>query len=472
MDEDLMSDFLVESGELLETLDADMVQLEQNPEPDVINRVFRGIHTIKGTSGFFELTRLQKIAHIAENVLDQMRNEALEVKGEYLTPVFASIDTIREILEALEEDRKEPEGDDSKLLGELEKVLENAKNKDGSEPITAKNAPKPESNEKSKEEGKEEAETKSEEKPNAKPKPKKSANKASATEQSLRVNVTILERIMNTVSELVLTRNQLLQLVKNANQTEFASPVQQLARVTSSLQELVMRTRMQPIGSAWSKVPRLVRDLQYTTGKKIQVVMNGEETELDRTVHQAIQDPITHMIRNSADHGIEDPETRKENGKSEAGTIKMNAYHEGGFVVIEISDDGKGIPVDVIRNKTIEKGLLSKEEAEALPNNKVLEYIFHAGFSTAQKVTSVSGRGVGMDVVKSNIQKIGGTVQLDSEEGKGTVFKIKIPLTLAIVSAFLFVSGGEYYAIAQTSVLELVRINDENRKNIETVNGA
>lgn len=294
----------------------------------------------------------------------------------------------------------------------------------------------------------------------------------SIANQSIRVSVEVLDNLMNMVSELVLTRNQLMQISRRAggSDNDFEIPLQRLSQCTTELQEGVMKTRMQPIGNAWSKLPRIIRDLQMELGKKIDLQMIGAETELDRQVLELIKDPLTHMIRNSADHGVETIEDRIAAGKKETGTIRLNAFHEGGQIIIEISDDGAGLPVEKLKAKALANELATEEELEAMSDQQIQRFIFHAGFSTAQKVTSVSGRGVGMDVVRTNIEKIGGTVELKSTEGKGTTFSIKIPLTLAIVSALIVESGSERYAIPQISVLELVRASDDSTHSIEHIN--
>ena len=293
---------------------------------------------------------------------------------------------------------------------------------------------------------------------------------SSVAAQSIRVNVNLLENLMTMVSELVLTRNQLLQLLRNQDESEFVTPLQRLNHVTSELQEGVMKTRMQPISNAWAKLPRLVRDLGIELNKKIDLVMLGAETELDRQVLELIKDPLTHMVRNSADHGLEGPEARAAAGKSETGTITLNAYHEGGHIIIEIKDDGAGLAIEALRNKVLANGLVSEAELESMTDQQIQQFIFKPGFSLAKKVTAVSGRGVGMDVVRTNIEKIGGNVEMQSTQGKGTTFTIKIPLTLAIVSALIIECGGERFAIPQISVLELVRASARSENVVETIN--
>jgi two-component system chemotaxis sensor kinase CheA len=295
------------------------------------------------------------------------------------------------------------------------------------------------------------------------------AKDSAIANQSIRVNVELLENLMTMVSELVLTRNQVLQILRKQKDSEFAGPLQRLNHVTSELQEGVMKTRMQPIGNAWSKLPRLVRDLSHELKKKIELVMIGQDTELDRQVLEMIKDPLTHMVRNSADHGLEGPEDRRRAGKPETGKITLNAYHEGGHIIIEITDDGRGLAIDKIKAKILQNGLASESELEQMSEQQIQQYVFKAGFSTAAKVTSVSGRGVGMDVVKTNIEKIGGTVEMRSVASKGTTFVIKIPLTLAIVSALIVECASERFAIPQISVVELVRATTNGELKVERI---
>jgi two-component system chemotaxis sensor kinase CheA len=298
------------------------------------------------------------------------------------------------------------------------------------------------------------------------------SGKVSVSHQTLRVSVDILDSLMNMVGELVLSRNQLLQLIQTDAESVFTNPIQHLNRVTSDVQEAVMKTRMQPIGNAWAKLPRLVRDLSQSQNKKIDLVMHGAETELDRQLLEIIQDPLTHIVRNSGDHGIEGPEARVRAGKPESGTINLNAYQESGHIILEIADDGAGIDVDKVRQKAVQQGLVKGEAAKDLPDAQVLQFLFAPGFSMAEKVTAVSGRGVGMDVVKNNIEKIGGTVDIRNKQGQGTTLRIKIPLTLAIIPALMVESGGDLYAIPQVNLLELVRLEGEQaRKGIERVHG-
>jgi len=512
--DDLLSEFLTETNESLAELDVELVQLEQNPnDKDLLGNIFRLMHTIKGTCGFLGLPRLESVAHAGENVLGKLRDGELEVTPEAVTLILECLDNIRALLEQLEATEAEPEGDDSDLIARLNAFAEGA----GAAPAETAEAPTVEApavsgeasldeleaaflaakgpEELAAEQAAQEAEAAAaaaeaeQVTPAAEPAPKaakadapKSAAQAegavadakkegSVANQSLRVNVDVLENLMTMVSELVLTRNQLLQILRGQNESEFAAPLQRLNHVVSELQEGVMATRMQPIGNAWAKLPRIVRDLAHELDKKIDLEMKGAETELDRQVLELIKDPLTHMVRNSADHGLEIPADRTKAGKPETGTITLNAFHEGGHIIIEIADDGKGLAADKIKRKCLDNGLASEAELEAMSEQQIQQFIFKAGFSTAAAVTSVSGRGVGMDVVRTNIEKIGGTIELTSVEGRGTRFVIKIPLTLAIVSALIVECASERFAIPQLSVVELVRASAHTEHTIERING-
>jgi len=294
-----------------------------------------------------------------------------------------------------------------------------------------------------------------------------------AAVETIRVKVTLLDQLMNLVGELVLARNQLLQFSNGTQDAGFLAVSQRLNLIASELQEGVMKTRMQPIGNLWSKFPRTVRDLAHSCGKEVRLVMEGQDTELDRTIIEAIKDPLTHLVRNSMDHGVEDPETRKRAGKDATGVLTLRAFHEGGLVNLEISDDGAGLNVDRIRQKAVERGLIPAQQATRMPDREVFNLIFLPGFSTAEKVTNVSGRGVGMDVVKTNVEKIGGSVDIQSIPGRGTAVRVRIPLTLAIIPALIVTCGGERFAIPQVSLSELVRLDAEgNGKGVELVHGA
>jgi len=590
--DDLIVEFITETNESLEVVDAELVKFEANPsERKTLDNIFRLVHTVKGTCGFLGLERLAAVAHAGETLLGRFRDGVLDVTPEAVTLVLQAIDRIKEIITGIEQAGTEPQGSDDDLISELEDmsegrhpaqiaakkapeaeapkpeikdpvvhlavgdidpelgralrpgevsaaeleaaflsadgpewqkdesefddelgrtlrpgevptvVLENAFETapppefmqpvgydpelgralrpgevssadleaafqsapapdwmygDGSPPVeTVSVAPKP----------------KPEEKPAPKPvvKTGESEDPALKTEQSIRVNVDVLESLMTLVSEMVLTRNQLLQISRDRDDADFTAPLARLSALTGELQDSVMKTRMQPIGAAWKKLPRVIRDLSNELGKKIDLIMDGEGTELDRQVLELIRDPLTHMVRNSADHGLEGPEERVARGKNAEGKIKLSAYHEGGFIIIRIADDGRGLNTARIREKLLEKGLISKQEGDTLTEAQIHRYIFAPGFSTASKITNVSGRGVGMDVVRTNIETIGGQIDLLSIEGQGTTFTIKIPLTLAIVSALIVRAGSQRFAVPQSSVLELVRTGQNSEYRIERI---
>jgi len=492
--DDLLREFLTETSESLSLLDQELVRLEQNPnDPKLLGNIFRIVHTIKGTCGFLGLPRLEAVAHAGENVLGKVRDGELVVTPTAVSLILESLDRIKGLLSVLEQTEAEPAGEDGDLIKRLNAFAEGGDAAvpaaapapvAAAQPVAAPVAaaapvedemgftPVPA------------AETGNIQMAEPEPAPvaavAAAAAPATAAEtkdsavaaQSIRVGVDVLENLMTMVSELVLTRNQLLQIMRSQKDTDFVTPLQRLNHVTSELQEGVMKTRMQPIGNAWAKLPRLVRDLSHELNKKIDLQMLGAETELDRQVLELIKDPLTHLVRNCADHGLEIPADRKAAGKSETGRITLNAFHEGGHIVIEISDDGKGLPLDKIRAKAVANKLATEAEMAAMADQQVMQFIFKAGFSTAAQVTSVSGRGVGMDVVRTNIEKIGGTVELKSQLGKGTAFVIKIPLTLAIVSALIVEASGERFAIPQISVLELVRTGPGSESRIEHINEA
>ena len=456
--DDLLTDFLTETNESLAEADLALVRLEQDPgDAATLGLIFRLVHTIKGTCGFLGLARLEKVAHAAENVLGKVRDGALCVTPELITPVLAAIDRIKLIVLGLETTAAEPEGDDSALIAELDAIYEGRAAPPPQEAANAKAARKRKpAQDSAADTSQPESEAPPTPQVEAAP-PDQVAAESSLAGQTIRVGVDVLENLMTLVSELVLTRNQLLQLARTQENAGFTGPLQRLSHLVSDLQEGVMKTRMQPIGIAWNKLPRIVRDLSHELGKRIDLIMHGADTELDRQVLELIKDPLTHMVRNSGDHGLETPAERRAAGKPENGRITLNAFHEGGHIVVEINDDGRGLPVDKIRAKALSKGLTSESELAAMSDDAIQRFIFHPGFSTATTVTAVSGRGVGMDVVKTNIEKIGGTIELKSRPGAGTLFTIKIPLTLAIVAALIVESRGERFAIPQISVVELVR---------------
>jgi two-component system chemotaxis sensor kinase CheA len=529
--DDLLREFLTETAESLDVVDVELVKFEQDPNNDkILGNIFRLVHTIKGTCGFLGLPRLEAIAHAAETLMGKFRDGA-SVTSEAVSLILVSIDRIKTILADLERLQTEPEGEDRDVIAELERMALAADAPPAAAPepkmttgtLVEQTLERPlrpgevslDELERAFREAEVETpahtrgilvdqtlerplrpgevslddlerafrETSAETPPAAKVEAPKPAAKAkpvgeapaeggeegSVKNQSIRVTVDTLEHLMTMVSELVLTRNQLLEIARRKEESEYKVPLQRLSNVTAELQEGVMKTRMQPIGNAWQKLPRIVRDLAKELGKTIELDMHGADTELDRQVLELIKDPLTHMVRNSADHGLEMPAERVKIGKPETGTIKLSAFHEGGQIVIEIADDGKGLDVARIKKKAIENGVVSEAEAERLTEAQIHKFIFAAGFSTAAKVTNVSGRGVGMDVVKTNIDAIGGTIDLKSTPGKGTTFQIKIPLTLAIVSALIVQAGDDRFAIPQLAVVELVRTSERSEHRIERI---
>ncbi len=531
--DDLLREFLTETSESLDTVDNQLVRFEQDPNnAKILDNIFRLVHTIKGTCGFLGLPRLEALAHAGETLMGKFR-DGMPVTAEAVTLILSSIDRIKEILGGLEATEAEPEGNDQDLIVQLhqlaERDMEAMSEPAAIEPValapvepapppakpnvqgtlafqvlerelrpgevsldelerafreTAPEiAPPPPPAKASAPAPKVSAPPVAEAEPGqrapspkgSKPAAKKTVVEVEAAEgdrvanQSIRVNVDTLEHLMTMVSELVLTRNQLLEISRRNEDTEFKVPLQRLSNVTAELQEGVMKTRMQPIGNAWQKLPRIVRDLSSELHKQIELEMHGADTELDRQVLDLIKDPLTHMVRNSADHGLETPAERAAAGKPEQGTIRLSAYHEGGHIIICIADNGRGLNTERIKAKAVSSGLVSEAELEKMTEAQIHKFIFAPGFSTAATVTSVSGRGVGMDVVRTNIDQIGGTIDIKSVAGEGSSVTIKIPLTLAIVSALIVEAGGDRFAIPQLSVVELVRARANSEHRIERI---
>ncbi|MFM7622130.1 MAG: chemotaxis protein CheA, partial [Alphaproteobacteria bacterium] len=468
MDDGLLQDFLVETTESIEKIDQDLLSLEKDPNnPPLIDSIFRLMHTIKGTCGFLELKRLASLAHAAETLLGKMRDGEKPITQEPISLILEAMDQVKFIIAVLEDDKTEPEGDDNPLIASLDAMSngdigpldleEQTLDPEPEAPLPPEKAdpvsetPTPAS---AKAAAKAPAPEKA--KPESKPEVKKPAaeestddKSGSAVDQTIRIRVDLVESLMNLVGELVLTRNQLLQLMRQEqdNLSVFATPLQHLSHVTSELQDGIVQARMQPVGNAWKKLPRIVRDLSVELGKKMDLVLVGEETELDRQVIEMIRDPLIHMVRNAADHGIETPAERLAAGKSDTGQIHLQACHEGGYIVMTLKDDGRGLNIEAIKKKVLEKCLCSPEKLADMEDEKIQQFIFAPGFSTAATLTSVSGRGVGMDVVCTNIERIGGVIQMASQQGHGSTFTIKIPLTLAIISAMIVGIGGQRMAI-------------------------
>lgn len=525
--DDLISEFLAETAESLDVIDVELVKFEANPsDRAVLDNVFRLLHTIKGTCGFLALTRLEAVAHAGETLLGRFRDGSRAPDAAAVTLVLESLDRIKLILAGIESGGAEPEGDDQDLIERLEALAEGRamaapveaapmpEPEPEPEPVPANTAgaevegdwgfdadlgralrpgevsladleaaflatPGPQELDDAHETDAGPEASADDAWTAARPANAPSAGAAPAAASAgarsaatIRVSVDVLEGLMTTVSELVLARNQMQQLVHNSQDSALKGPLQRLTSVTAELQDGVMKTRMQPVGDAWRKLPRIVRDATQDLGKKIRLIQEGEDTELDRQVLELIRDPLTHMIRNACDHGIERPDVRAAAGKSETGTIRLSAYHEGGAIILKLADDGAGLNAARIREKALEKGLATPEELAGMSEAQILRFIFAPGFSTAAAVTSLSGRGVGMDVVRTNIEQIGGAIDLSSTPGAGTVFTIKIPLTLAIISALIVEADGARFAAPQLSVRELVRVGPDAPVKVETINGA
>ena len=455
-DQDVIREFLIESNENLARLDQDLVELEKRPQdPKLLASVFRVIHTIKGTCGFLGFASLEAVTHLAENILSQSRDGKRELTPELVTLILEAVDVVKTTLVSIEATGNEgPETYD-----DLRKRLQAASTQATTGAPAADSPAAPAETEKG-------------------PAPKAAA----VSDSTIRVDVGLLDKLMNLVGELVLARNQILQFNAHQEDSTLNATSQRLNLITTELQEGVMKTRMQPIGVVWNKLPRVMRDLATSFGKQIHLEMEGADTELDKTIIEAIKDPLTHIVRNCCDHGIERPEVRVRQGKPAQGRLTLRAFHEGGQVNIEIADDGAGIDAQVLKNRAVQKGLIRSEQAERMSDREALALVFLPGFSTAAKVTSVSGRGVGLDVVKTNIEKIGGVVDLVSRAGEGTTLKLKIPLTLAIIPGLVVTLAerrssprgatglGERYVIPQVSLLELIRLEgDAGKRQIERI---
>lgn len=486
-DEEIVREFLVESYENLSRLDQDMVKLEARPgDAALLASVFRTMHTMKGTCGFLGFSGLEKIAHRAESLLAMLRDCRLQLNAPLVSLILETVDATRRVLATIESTGQEDANHFDDLIARLEAAAGNpappaaaALDPLGSSAFSHP-APAPASPDR--------------DSPAAAPEPlpvaaapdqqssaaipaareieEDGARASSVAGANVRVAVSVLDKLMDLAGELVLARNEILQRTAGRADAALDSTWQRLNLITTELQEGVMKTRMQPIGTVWSKLPRVVRDLAVSLGKQIRLEMEGEDTELDRTIVEAIADPLVHLIRNACDHGIELPEVRERAGKPAQGTLRMRAYHEGGQVNIEIGDDGAGIDVERVKQKAVEKGMLAAGMAGKISAREALHFIFSPGFSTAGAVTNLSGRGVGMDVVKSNIERIGGAVDLVSRPGEGTIVKLRIPLTLAIIPGLLVSSGEERFVIPQVNLLELVSIDSGSGKRIEHVRGA
>ncbi|UOR61119.1 chemotaxis histidine kinase/response regulator CheAY2 [Helicobacter pylori] len=547
--QEIMEDFLIEAFEMNEQLDQDLVELEHNPEDlDLLNRIFRVAHTIKGSSSFLNLNILTHLTHNMEDVLNRARKGEIKITPDIMDVVLRSIDLMKTLLVTIRDTGSDTNNGKENEIEEAVKQLQaiTSQNLEGAKEGT-KEAPQKEAQEENKEENQEnkakaptaknlasdnpladepdldytnmsaeeveaeierllnkrqeaDKERRAQKKQEAKPKqevaPKTETPKAPKTEtktkakadteenkapsigveQTVRVDVRRLDHLMNLIGELVLGKNRLIRIYGDVEERydgekfleELNQVVSSISAVTTDLQLAVMKTRMQPVGKVFNKFPRMVRDLSRELGKSIELIIEGEETELDKSIVEEIGDPLIHIIRNSCDHGIEPLEERRRLNKPETGKVQLSAYNEGNHIVIKISDDGKGLDPVMLKEKAIEKGVISERDAEGMSDREAFNLIFKPGFSTAKVVSNVSGRGVGMDVVKTNIEKLNGIIEIDSEVGVGTTQKLKIPLTLAIIQALLVGVQEEYYAIPLSSVLETVRISQDE---IYTVDG-
>ena len=442
--DETVKEFLIESHENLDRLDRDLIVLEREPRHrESLASIFRTIHTIKGTCGFFDFKQLGSLTHAGENLLSPLRDGKRLLDAETTGVLLALVDAVRLILGTIERTGNEGTDDFSRLTARIAAAAK------GEPAKLSECLPEPPALDGFPESG------------------------PSLSDGTIRVDVALLDRLMNLVGELVLARNQIVQFTSSHQDGAFVNTTQRLNTITTELQESVMKTRMQPIATVWNKFPRICRDLAITCGRKIHLTMDGKETELDKSIIEAIKDPLTHLLRNAIDHGIESPEIRRQLGKPVEGHLHLRAFHEGGQVNIEVNDDGAGMDPQRIRQKAIERGLIARDRAALLNDREALQLIFLPGFSTAATVTNVSGRGVGMDVVKTNIEKISGTVDVVSKVGQGTTVKLKIPLTLAIIPTLLVTCDGDRYAIPQVNLLELLRIEAENVPlQIEEIHGA
>lgn len=534
--DETIQEFLIESRENLDALERGFVELETKPsDKEIIASIFRTMHTLKGTAGLLGFARLEHLAHAGESLLSNVRDGTQALTPEITSVLLAVVDRVRGVLGIVESTASDGTERHEDLVAALHALRSGAGAGAGSaavaaasvrpaatsapepaavpvaapprQPSAAPATPIPTPSVEATSTPPPAAQAALNSPPpagvassvspsasieaapaptsaveaSASPPPGSSAKPAAPTadahpstaDLNVRVDVHLLDKLMNLVGELVLARNQLVQYGARNEDPAFTSASQRLSQITTELQEQVMKTRMQPIGTIWSKLPRVVRDLAVSLGRQIRIEMAGAETELDRTILEAIKDPLTHIVRNSVDHGIEDPPVRLAAGKPRTGTLSLRAFHEGGSVNIEISDDGAGLKLDAIRKKALDRGVITADRAMRMSDNELMQLIFMPGFSTAEKISNVSGRGVGMDVVKTNIEKIGGTVDLSSRPGAGTTIRIRIPLTLAIIPALVIESGGQRYAIPQVNLLELVGLDaDEAKTAIESIRGS
>jgi two-component system, chemotaxis family, sensor kinase CheA len=474
---DVIQEFLVESYENLDQLDRDLVALEQDPTArDKLASIFRTIHTIKGTSGFLAFGKLEQLTHAGESLLARLRDGSQRLDRPSTDVLLAMVDTVRALLANIERDGTEGDIETRSTIDAVTRCIT-----DGPQdtvapvpvPVPAPATPTPtptptpidapaDRHDGRPDERHDEGAAAGDTDP----------ARRSVADNSIRVDIEVLDTLMRLVGELVLTRNQLVRAAEATNEQTVTRAAQRLNIITSELQEGVMKTRMQPIKNLWSKLPRVVRDLSNACGRDVQVVMDGADTELDRSLLEAVKDPLTHLVRNAVDHGIEPPDERVAAGKSRHGTLTLSAYHEHGHVIVEVADDGGGIDPDRIGAAAVRRGVITQSQLDGMDTDEIRSLVFRAGFSTAEKVSNVSGRGVGMDVVRTNLEAIGGAVDLRSELGRGTTWRLTIPLTLAIVQALIVESAGHRYVLPQMAVHELVFIDGQAGSAVEYVSGA
>ncbi|MEW6193535.1 MAG: chemotaxis protein CheA [Bacteroidota bacterium] len=466
---EIVDSFLLETKEILEKLDVDLMELEKRPEDlGLLNQIFRSFHTIKGTSGFLGLEKLPEVTHKCEDILNKLRKGEIKLNSSLMDGIILGYDTIKELLSVIENDKNEDVNVDG-VITQLVNLLESinpANEQEKNSPVVVENLPinEAKNNVKIPDTGKDSALSKS------------NNNETKKADNTIRVDVDRLDALLNIASEIVLGRNRLAQLNSQFAleyegtpfSKDLADATKQIDLMTTELQLVVMKLRMIKIGKVFNRFPRVVRDMCKELNKEVELVIHGEDTEVDKNLIEEINDPLVHLIRNSIDHGIEKPESRIEKGKSRKGTVVISAEHEGNNIVIKVVDDGKGIDPEIIKEKAIAKGFLSREKAKELTKQETYNLIFHPGFSTAEVVTNVSGRGVGMDVVKTNVSKLRGTIAVDSEVGKGTTILLRLPLTLAIISGMIVKAHGQTLVIPLHSVIEVLRVN---RDQVETIRG-
>ncbi len=467
---EILESFVVETQEIFEELDNDLLELEQNVhDPELVDKIFRAVHTVKGTSGFLSLEQISVLAHHFEDVLNRLRKGQLELVPGMMDVMFEAFDMMKALLQQVV-DEQLVEIDLSGVIGSLERISE------GTFSAEAPATPSEDRTEAIEETPEAAADPNAEHPTPVKKAERKTSGRSERNTETIRVEVRRLDSLMDLVGELVLGRNRLLQLVTDLDGEhdsqdlirELVDTSTQVDFITTELQAAVMHTRMVQIGRVFNKFPRVVRDLAKEFNKQIDLVIEGQETEVDKSLIEEISDPLVHLIRNASDHGVETPEVRRAQGKPERGTIRLTAAHEGNHIVIRVEDDGAGIDPEKIKAHAISKGLITRKEAEEMKDQNVFDLIFAPGFSTAKSVSQVSGRGVGMDVVKTNITRLNGAIQIDSKIGEGTRFTLKLPLTLAIIQSLLVHVGKETFAIPLHSVLEVVGLKDGD---VQTIRG-